>query len=32
LIDANGKVLYRADGEKTLEELELIIATFFPST
>lgn len=32
LIDANGKVLYRADGEKTLEELEFIIATFFPST
>jgi cytochrome c biogenesis protein CcmG/thiol:disulfide interchange protein DsbE len=32
LIDENGKVLYRADGEKTLEELELIIATFFPST
>lgn len=32
LIDANGKVLYRADGQKTLEELEMIIATFFPST
>ena len=32
LIDENGKVLYRADGQKTLEELELIIATFFPST
>lgn len=32
LIDTNGKVLYRADGEKTLEELEFIIATFFPST
>jgi thiol-disulfide isomerase/thioredoxin len=32
LIDEGGKVLYRADGEKTLEEIELIVGTFFPST
>jgi|688.fasta_scaffold279707_2 thiol-disulfide isomerase/thioredoxin len=32
LIDGDGTVLYRADGEKTLEEIEMIVGTFFPST
>ena len=32
LIDADGTLLYRGDGEKSLEEIEMIVGTFFPST
>jgi thiol-disulfide isomerase/thioredoxin len=32
LIDEAGKVMYRADGQKSLAEITVIMETFFPST
>ena len=31
LLDAEGKVLYRADGQKSLDEINAIMAEFFPT-